>query len=130
LQRLRRELFGDSIRSLHEPAFVYQIVSHDLGAHGSGRMEHNVGLLQAPQGLPRHGPEPTRTGLYDRVQDAPKSVEVVTEDSGSSARQDVHDIRVGMIAHVVKIEAIALAPEEPGIVPKPVQQAIRVKRCP
>ncbi len=98
----------------------------DLGSYAAGAVEDDVGLLQALQDLPRHGPKPARTGLDGRLEDAPERIQIVAEDPGSPARQGVHDVRVGVIAHVVEVEAVALPPEDPWIVPEPVQKPISV----
>ena len=91
-------------------------------------MEHDRRLLQPGQDPLRHGAEPPRPGVGDRVEQAAEGVQVVAVHPGPPGRQGVNELGVGVVGDVEQVEPPDRLAGVPGEEDEPIEQPIGVER--
>ena len=113
---------------MDQPVGGHQPGPADLLTDSLGAVKHDRGLLHPEQDAAGEGTVPPRPGLASRVQQAAERVEVVAVDADAIGRQDVDELRVGMIGDVEQVESIGEPPGMAGEVDEPVKQPVGIER--
>ena len=129
LVSLRRELRRDSIGCMNQPIRIDQAQLDDAPQRHKGAAEDHGCLLKTGQYPPRHGSKPRGPSFALRIEQTAERIQVVAIHPSAIRRQLMNQMRVAMVANVEAVEIPCTAAHKLGVIPKSIDEAIRVSRC-
>jgi hypothetical protein len=91
-------------------------------------MKYNRRFSQPTQDTPRHGAEPPRPGVRDRIEQAAERIQVVAVHPGSPGGQGVNELAIGVIDNVEQVELLDRPAGITGEEDEPIEQPVGVER--